>query len=129
EQEARPDAALLLDLSEALQQRQRVVFDYRSHLDELTHRTVEPYGLAGWWGHWYLVGFCCLRQGYRLFRLDRLYAMQVLAETFTRAEDFDLQGYLREHLGKVSARWQIAVEFQAALYTVQQKIPTGYGTL
>src|SRR5437867_2094296 len=93
EHEARPDAALLLDLSEAIQQRQRIAIDYRSHHDEVTHRTVEPYGLAGWWGHWYLVGYCCLRQGYRLFRLDRLQGMQVLAETFARAEDFDVQAY------------------------------------
>lgn len=129
EQEERPDAALLLDLSEAIQQRRRIAIDYRSHHDEVTHRTVEPYGLAGWWSHWYLVGYCCLRRGYRLFRLDRLQAMRVLAETFTRAEDFDLQAYMREHLGKVSPRWQIAVEFQAAPYTVRQKIPSSYGTL
>src|SRR5437867_955163 len=55
--------------------------------------------------------------------------MQVLAETFARAEDFDVQAYLHEHLGKVSSRWQIEVEFHAARYTVQQKIPAGYGTL
>jgi predicted DNA-binding transcriptional regulator YafY len=129
EQESRPDAALLIDLSEAIQQRHRVVIDYRSHHDVLTRRTVEPYGLAGWWGRWYLAGYCCLRQGYRLFRLDRVQGTQVLAETFTRAEDFDVQAYMREQLGKESSRWQIEVVFQAALYTVQQKIPGGYGTL
>ena len=129
EHAARPEAGLLLDLSEAIQQRRCIAIDYRSHHDATTHRTVEPYGLAGWWNHWYLVGYCHLRQGYRLFRLDRLQMMQVLTETFTRAVDFDLQAYLREHLGKESSRWQIAVEFDAPLYTVQQKIPTGYGTL
>jgi predicted DNA-binding transcriptional regulator YafY len=129
EHAGKPEAALFLDLSEAIQQRRRIAIDYRSHHDEVTHRAVDPYGLAGWWGHWYLVGYCHLRQGYRLFRLDRLQAMQVLAETFTRAEDFDVQAYMHEHLGKVSARWQIAVEFHAPLYTVQQKIPGGYGTL
>jgi len=128
EHAVRPAAALLLDLSEAIQQRRRIAIDYRSHHSAVTHRTVEPYGLAGWWNHWYLVGYCHLRQGYRLFRLDRVQAMQLLAETFTRPAEFDLQAYLREHLGKVSARWQIEVEFQAGLYTVQQKIPTGYGT-
>jgi predicted DNA-binding transcriptional regulator YafY len=129
ERESRPDAALLIDLSEAIQQRQRVVIDYRSQHDVLTQRTVEPYGLAGWWGRWYLAGYCCLRQGYRLFRLDRVQTMQVLTETFVRAEDFDVQAYLRENLGKESSRYQIEVEFQAPLYTVQQKISAGYGTL
>jgi predicted DNA-binding transcriptional regulator YafY len=129
EQDVRPDAALLIDLSEAIQQRQCIAIDYRSHHDAVSHRTVEPYGLAGWWGRWYLVGYCRLREGYRVFRLDRMEQVQVLAEPFTRAEGFDCLAYVREHVGKISARWQIEVEFHAALPTVQQKIPASYGVL
>src|SRR5262245_31853924 len=81
EQDARPDARLLIDLSDAIQQRQRITIDYRSQQDAVTQRIVEPYGLAGWWGRWYLVGYCCLRQGYRLFRLDRMQHMQLLGES------------------------------------------------
>jgi predicted DNA-binding transcriptional regulator YafY len=125
----RTDAALLLDLSEAIQQRQRIAIDYHSHHDEVSHRAVEPYGLAAWWGHWYLVGYCCLRSGFRVFRLDRVRRMQVLEETFTRAEDFDLAAYVHQHLGKMSSGWQIAVEFLASRHTVQQKIPSTHGTL
>src|SRR6266498_3159234 len=51
EREGRPEATLLLDLSEAIHLRRRVALDYRSHHDQVTHRTVEPYGLAGWWNH------------------------------------------------------------------------------
>ena len=54
--------------------------------------------------------------------------MELLAQTFARDESFDVEAYMREHLGKVSSRWQIVVEFHAPLYTVQQKIPAGYGT-
>jgi predicted DNA-binding transcriptional regulator YafY len=129
EQEARPDAKLLIDLSEAIQRRQRISIAYRSHHDQATQRTVEPYALAGWWGRWYLVGYCCLRQGYRLFRLDRMQQVQVLAETFERAKDFDCEAYVRESLGYFSPDWQIEVEFHAPLATVQGKIPSGYGTL
>src|SRR5262249_11022816 len=105
EQAGRPDASLLLDLSEAIQRRQRIAIDYRSHHDQVTHRTVDPYGLAGWWSHWYLVGYCHLRQGYRTFRLDRLEEMRVLEESFKRVEDFDVQAYVYEHLGKLSSRY------------------------
>jgi len=129
EREARPEATLLIGLSEAIQQRQRVVIDYRAPTDELTRRTVEPYGLAAWWGRWYLVGYCCLRQGYRVFRLDRVQQVQYSADTFERPEDFDCQAYMVEHLAQASAHWQIAVEFQAALELVQPKIPASYGTL
>ena len=59
-QEARPDISLVLTLSEAIGQQQRIAMDYHSHHDELTHRKVEPYGMVGWNGHWYLVGYLSL---------------------------------------------------------------------
>jgi len=127
--DARPDATLLLDLSEAVQLRRRVALAYRSHHDEVTQRTVEPYGLAGWWSHWYLVAYCCLRKGYRLFRLDRVQSMELRAETFTRDAAFNVEAYLREQFERDTTRQQIVVEFDAPLYTVQQEIPASYGTL
>lgn len=125
----RPDAATVLDLSEAIHLRRRITINYHSQQDERTHRTVDPYGLAGWWGYWYLAGYCHLRKDYRLFRLDRLQGMQVLAETFARAEDFDLQTYVHDQLGRTIFRYCIQVVFHAPLHTVQQKVNSGYGTL
>lgn len=129
EQEARPDVQLLMNLSDAVQQRQRIALTYRSSGNQVTQRSVEPYGLAGWWGRWYLVGYCCLRQDYRLFRLDRIEQMETRAETFVRAEQFDVQAYLHEQLSGQSVPQQIEVEFHASLHAVQQKIPATFGTL
>ena len=129
QQEARPDVSLLITLSEAIGQRQRITMDYRSSHDQLTHRKVEPYGIIGWDGHWYLVGYCCLRQGYRIFRLDRIQQVEVLAEPFERAEEFDCRAYVMKQYGEPSGGFHIEVEFQAALFTVQQKIPASYGRL
>ncbi len=129
QQEARPDVSLLIGLSETIGQRQRIAIEYRSYRDEVTHRKVEPYGIVGWDGHWYLVGYCCLRQGYRMFRLDRIQQIERLAEPFERAEEFDCRAYVMKQYSEKSARWHVEVEFQAALFTVQQKIPTSYGSL
>ena len=129
EQEARPDVSLVITLSEAIGQRQRIAMDYRSGHDQLTHRKVEPYGMVGWEGHWYLVGYCCLRQDYRTFRLDRIGQVAVLEEGFERAEEIDCRAYVIKRHGESAARWHIEVEFQAALYTVQQRIPSSYGRL
>jgi predicted DNA-binding transcriptional regulator YafY len=128
-QEARPDISLVLTLSEAIGQQQRIAMDYHSHYDQVTHREVEPYGMVGWSGRWYLVGYCCLRQDYRTFRLDRIQQAEVLEESFERAEGFDCRAYMMKRYGESSAGFHIEVEFQAALYTVQQKIPTSYGSL
>jgi predicted DNA-binding transcriptional regulator YafY len=125
----RPDASLLISLSETIGQCQRIVLDYRSHHDEVTHRKVEPYGIIGWEGHWSLFGYCLLRQDYRLFRLDRMQHVEILEETFEREEGFDCRAYIHEKYGKKQGRWHIEVEFQAPLFTVQQRIPSYYGRL
>src|SRR5260370_28554337 len=41
-----PDVSLLIALSEAIGQQQRISIDYRSHQDQFTHRKVEPYGIV-----------------------------------------------------------------------------------
>jgi predicted DNA-binding transcriptional regulator YafY len=127
--ESRPSAALLISLGEAIQLRQRLRIEYQSLQDQFTERTVEPYAIVGWWGRWYLVAFCCLRQGYRLFRLDRMRNVQYLDQTFVRDEAFDSQAYAVAQLGTSTTGWQIGVLFQATLPAVQQKIPAAYGSL
>jgi predicted DNA-binding transcriptional regulator YafY len=124
-----PAAALLLDVSEAIHDRRAIALEYRSLNDQITRRVVEPYGLAGWWSYWYLVGYCRLRRGVRMFRLDRMQSIEVLAEAFTRPDDFDIAAYMHEHLSRATARWQIKIAFQAPRYTVEQRIPAQFGTL
>lgn len=124
-----PPAARLLDLSEAIQQRRRIAITYRSLQDEATARVVEPYGLAGWWSQWYLVAYCCLRKGFRLFRLDRIESLELRADTFTRAEDFDVAAYVHESLTSTAPRWHIKILFHAPLRALREKIPASYGTL
>jgi predicted DNA-binding transcriptional regulator YafY len=130
QQEAPPDVSLLISLSEAIGQRQYITIEYRSLQDQVTHRKVKPYGIVGWEGHWYLVGYCCLRQDYRTFRLDRIQKLEVLTESFERAEDFDCRAYVIEHYSNTTpGGFSIEIEFQAPLYSVQQKIPAYYGSL
>jgi predicted DNA-binding transcriptional regulator YafY len=127
-QQERPDASLLIDLSQAIHANQRIIFDYYSRRKEVTHRKIEPYGITGWQGHWYLSGYCCMRQGYRTFRLDRLQHVEILNETFEKAGDFDYEAFVRENYSSRGATL-MEVEFQADLATVQDKISALYGTL
>lgn len=129
QRDERPDAELLVNVSEAVQARRRIAIAYRSHHNVESQRDIEPYGVVGWKGHWYVVGYCCLRQAPRLFRLDRVDNVRFLDETFTRDEDFDCQAYVMKHLGSIPNRWQIEVEFQVPLYEVRHKIPSSHGEL
>ena len=127
QQQSRPDASLLIDLSEAIHASQCLSIDYLSLEQERTHRKVEPYGVSGWRGHWYLIGYCCLRRDYRVFRLDRIEHAEVLSETFEKARDFDYEKFMQEKY--VVSGTPIEVEFGADMETVRQRISTLYGTL
>jgi predicted DNA-binding transcriptional regulator YafY len=126
---ARPAAALLLTLTEAIHHQQRLDLAYRAYDGTTTQRKVEPYGITGWRGHWYLIGYCHLRQDYRTFRLDRMQQAAVLAETFERDPEFDYRTYLQEEQRNDAPSWQVVVEFQAPLHILQEKIPPAYGSL
>src|SRR5260221_4159111 len=60
-QQARPDASLLIDLSGAIHASQRIAIDYRSYQHESNHRKLKPYSLTGLQRPWYRVGHCDLR--------------------------------------------------------------------
>lgn len=126
-QQARPDVSLLIDLSGAIAGSQRIALDYRATTSQVTHRKVEPYGITGWKGHWYLSGYCCLRQGYRVFRLDRIQSVKILDETFEKSEDFDYQAFIKQRYNSTGLK--LEVEFKVDMATVQQRIPAPYGTL
>lgn len=49
-------------------------------------RCIEPYRLIFKWSSWYVLGFCLDRQAYRLFKLNRLWGLQINQETFSERE-------------------------------------------
>ncbi|MBB5435995.1 helix-turn-helix transcriptional regulator [Nocardiopsis composta] len=66
---------------EALDAGQAVHLRYLSgYVDEVTERDVDPMGLVVQDGHAFLEGWCRLRDGVRLFRLDRVLDLTVLPE-------------------------------------------------
>jgi predicted DNA-binding transcriptional regulator YafY len=127
--EPRPDASLLILLSESIQARQCVQITYRSENDQLTHRVVEPYGLVGRRGKWYFVGYCRLREDYRTFRLDRIRKTRPLEERFHKNEKFDFRAYAIEYLENTRARWRIRVVFETELARLRRRIPSSWGIL
>ncbi|GCE25300.1 transcriptional regulator [Dictyobacter alpinus] len=129
QKDRRPDISLLVELSSAIYEHRRIRFNYRSHHNQLTQRELEPYGVAGWKGNWYVVGYCILRQEQRMFRLDRMQDVQLLNTIFVPTQDFDYQAFIIERLGTIPDRWTIKVEFQTKLYEAQHKIPSSHGTL
>ena len=72
----------LAALREALSAHHAVRIDYYAYgRDERTNRVVEPHQLFAEAGQWYLRSWCRLAQAERLFRVDRIQTIEVLAET------------------------------------------------
>lgn len=54
----------------------RLTFDYTDQHGAATRRCVRPLGLWFWGASWTLVGWCELRNDFRMFRLDRMAALE-----------------------------------------------------
>jgi len=127
--ETRPNASLVILLSDCINRRQPVDLDYISESEERTHRTVEPYGLVGRQGKWYLVGFCKLRADYRVFRVDRVVKAAPRKDTFVPNARFDFRAHALEYLENRKAKWRLKVVFKAPLKTARTRIPASFGSL
>lgn len=90
-------------LREAAWSDRRVQIEYRDRTGKSSARTLDPMGLVSKAGVWYLVG--SHEGSYRTFRVDRIVSVQVRAERFERAPDFDLDAYWNESTRRLEAPW------------------------
>lgn len=119
-------------LQDALSARRRVhlTYDVPSR-DERTERDVDPMRLAHVEGHWYLEGWCHRAQDVRLFRADRIAAVEVLDEPASPPADAvrrDLSGgaYQRgEDDVQVTLRLRPSAHWVAEYYPVTSRETAG----
>jgi predicted DNA-binding transcriptional regulator YafY len=74
----------LAALNAAIRRGKAVCFDYTDAQLASTRRLVEPVQLTYKWHAWYLLGYCCEKQAYRLFRLSRIRSLAVTGESVSR---------------------------------------------
>ena len=84
---------VLRAVEQAVLERRVLRLDYRDkHGNDTVARLVEPLGFVGAERDWYLVGWCRLRGGVRVFRLDRIATVEVTAEPSPAREPPALDG-------------------------------------
>jgi predicted DNA-binding transcriptional regulator YafY len=86
--------AYAADLRMALRTRRQVAFDYCNAEGRASRRKVRPLALTAFSGGWLLVGWCTLRNDFRVFRLDRMSHPTTLDQTFSDEPERDLMTYL-----------------------------------
>jgi len=116
-----PSGLAVMALSSAIQSGRRVVLHYRSSRAELTERAFDPYGIAYHRGFWYTIGYCHLRSGQRLFRLDRIESIQMTSETFQQRDGFQALEAVSQALASVPRVWQVEVWLETTLEEAHQQ--------
>ena len=119
---APPDSGVVSDLARAVGQRLRVGLRYRSVRLEETRRVVDPYAVLQREGHWHLFGHCHLREGLRLFRLDRVLEAEVLEEVFERPAELDAPDAVLEAVANAHGPWEIEVLLQTSMERARAQV-------
>lgn len=91
----------LIDRCEhAIDARAIVVLDYSDEAGTTTHRDVQPLGLWFWGKVWTLVGWCELRDDFRMFRLDRIASLAPTGEIYKPSPARSLEEFSRQQREK-----------------------------
>lgn len=119
-----PDAATTIDstvwdtTAHALRENRRVRLRHQSPgRDQAVSRDVDPYHLVGYKGEWYLIGNSQTHREIRTFALSRVRSMQLLDETCTVPDDFDIDSLTGDHFGIMwgTRTHQVRVRFDAKI--------------
>ena len=98
----------------AIQARRKTAFHYPRPFAERSNRLVRPLVLAYWGGSWTLGAWCENVSGFRTFRIDGIFDLEVTRETFLGEPSRLLADYLAE-----------APEHDAVLGNVVDALKTG----
>lgn len=123
------DPSLVLQLSAAAGDGQRVQLRYKAADGKVTDRRLDPYGVAFQSRAWYLVGWDHLRSDLRTLRLDRIVHCQVTAERFRRPKKFDVRAHVQEAIARAPWRWEAEVLLETSLRQARRRVPPTVGVL
>ncbi|MEV0649134.1 WYL domain-containing protein [Phytomonospora sp. NPDC050363] len=125
---ARPDPTTTTSLVHACSQCRRVRVRYRSEAGSEWDAEVDPWAVIVRHGRWYLLCWSHTSDGRRAYRVDRIHAVELLAEGFEPPAELDPVAVLEEHL---SVGWEYTAEVivEAPLEAVSRYIPRSLGRL
>ena len=125
------DPAILVAISSACRDSERVRFKYAAASGEATRRLVEPCRLVHTGYRWYLVAFDSDRDDWRTFRLDRIDGEITTDRRFEPRDPpaEDLAAYVAERVREVRSRIQARVILQISKEEALKRVPYRWGTL
>ncbi|RUO66360.1 Predicted DNA-binding transcriptional regulator YafY, contains an HTH and WYL domains [Pseudidiomarina planktonica] len=116
------EQALLMPLMEAIESQRRVQIIYVGKEKAGLERELDPYGMFYRLGHWYIGGFCHLRQALRIFRLDRLAEVTLLKDKFERPTNYNAAEQFNENLCNMPGNLAVRVLLHTDLDTATREL-------
>lgn len=98
-------------IKNAIDRDEKISFSYISP-DNESRRVIEPYHLIYQWSSWYVWGWCCMRQDYRMFRLTRISELSLTGE---RREKRDVPQYVPDKLRHTKGEIEAVVKFDSSV--------------
>lgn len=80
-----------LQLQEALLAKRKVKIQYEKRFGEKSERSIDPYGFVHYNEFFYCIAMCNDRNDTRIFKISRIKDIQILYDTYTIPESFDIR--------------------------------------
>ncbi len=109
-------------ISLAVQQQRRVTIRYTTGSVD-TERSFDPYGVVCYGGRWYTAGYCHLRAGMRVFRLDRVRHVAITNTIFVPPANFDCLDYITSSFAGIPDIWDVVVQLTMPLEQARRALP------
>ena len=115
-------------LQAAIEHRERVAFTYYAPKGE-SKREIEPYLLLFQWASWYVWGYCNTRNGFRMFKLNRMLDLQGTGALFEAREqpvfEPDHEKIFPEQIEVTAVfdpkmKWRLIEEYGVESFTVRE---------
>jgi predicted DNA-binding transcriptional regulator YafY len=114
-------------IKSAISESRLISFTYYSDKGK-TLRTIEPYYLAFKWSSWYVFGYCRTSNDFRLFKINRMWHVEKLPNTYQRREIPPEKRDLDRHLHD-QHRLTLLVDKELEYLLVDEYGPNFYETL
>ena len=120
------DPQALTTIAGACRDAEQLRFTYHDRSGRQTRRLVEPHSLVNVGRRWYVVAWCCERQAWRSFRLDRLEKPFPAGRRFTQRElpdGLDPAAFVSSTLSEAVYRYQARVTLHAPAAELRRRHP------
>ena len=85
----------LTEIQNAITNKTELEIEYVNNSSEQSKRKIEPIGLTFYSNQWHLIAWCCTRNAYRDFKVNRISHLTNRQEPFKKQNHYDINDYIK----------------------------------